>query len=190
MVVAVGVDRQVYIRDVGGNWLPLETGLPEPVTDPEEEVVGFEAVTGVDHSELYAVGLIGEIWHFRESRWVQVPSPTNLILTDVCCAPDGTAFACGQIGTILRGRESRWEIVGRDEIEADFWSCQWYRGHLYLATMNDLFQLTESGGLRDVEFGEDRPGSTLELTTGAGRLWSVGSKDVMAYDGVSWQRIA
>jgi hypothetical protein len=62
-------------------------------------------------TELYAVGWQGEIWHYDGEKWHQLPSPTKLVLVDVCCAGDGTVYACGREGLLLKGRDQTWEIV-------------------------------------------------------------------------------
>ena len=65
------------------------------------ENAGFEDICGFNLTEVYAVGWNGEIWQWEGVRWIDRPSPTNLILTGVCCGTDGNVYACGQNGTLI-----------------------------------------------------------------------------------------
>jgi hypothetical protein len=55
--------------------------------------------------------------------------------------------------------------------------------------MREVFVLVENE-IVPVDFGEDRPQSAYHLTTCEEALWSIGAKDIMAFDGAVWRRIA
>lgn len=177
---AVGLNHQVYRRDDSSQWTPIGLGTPKKG--------GFEAIHGFTENDMYAVGRKGEIWHYNGNIWSPINSPTNLILTGVCCADDGNVYCCGQSGILLRGREDQWEIIAQDETEADFWDIEWFDGRIYLSTIMFLYTL-HGEALELVFFGEDLPSSCYHLSSADGVLWSIGSKDVMAFDGTSWTRI-
>jgi len=106
---------------------------------------------------------------------------------DVCCANE-VAYACGRKGTLLRGRHDEWETIKLKTITDDIWSLCWYRNTLYFATNDAVYMLKENSANR-VSFGTDSPKSCRRLTTADGVMWSVGAKDVMAFDGRHWKRI-
>jgi hypothetical protein len=184
-VYAVGMGRQVYRREQGGVWLRIDEGVRAA---PKTGLTGFQTVGGFSEDEVYVAGFSGECWLLRSSGWTQLNSPTNLALNSICCAPDGRAYLCGKVGTIIVGREDTWETIDQDVTKEEFFSVVWFQEKLYLATTKFVYSL-ESGRLELVDFGESGAASCLHLTTGYGMLWSIGPKDLLAFDGRRWTRI-
>lgn len=185
-VYAVGMNRQVYRRDKKGNWTNIDSDIKTPPDN--DEVTGFEAIDGFNEKEIYAVGWDGEIWQYDGRKWSQKDSPTNFVLVDVCCGGDGNVYACGRVGTLLRGRGDRWEVINHDSITDDIWKLAWFNDRLYLSTMDAVYTL-DGDNLLFVSMGKDQPETCFHLSTADGVLWSIGAKDIMAYDGNTWTRI-
>lgn len=184
-VYACGMKRQVYRRVGEKRWTDMSAPVPAP-----DERVGFEAVDGYHEEEVYAVGWAGEIWHYDGMQWRNCASPTNRILTAVCCAPDGLVYVAGQQGVMLRGRRDAWELVAWDEeVGLDLWDLCWFDDKLYVAAINGLFTF-EGNALEPVDFGDAGVPSCYSLTTAEGVLWSIGRDDVASFDGVAWRRYA
>lgn len=181
----VGMDRQAYRREGVGLWVPIDRGARPAPGGP---VVGFEAVDGFAENEIYAVGWDGAIWSYDADHWSELPSPTNLVLSDVCCAGDGLVYACSRRGGLIRGRGQRWEVVENSITSDDIWSLAWYREKLYFSTMRGVYAL-EGDAIVPVAMGADPPATCFNLSTRDGVLWSIGAKDVMAFDGETWTRI-
>lgn len=181
--LACGMQRQVYKRIDENSWLAMHAPSPEQGAN-----AGFEAISGFSESEIYAVGWDGEIWQWDNSKWMNRTSPTNFILTGVCCAGNGKVYICGQNGTLLGGRDDLWELIELEDILDDFWDVCWFKDRLYITTMTMIFEYSDAG-LIPVNFGEDRPGTCYALTQAEGVLWSVGSNDVFSFDGSTWTRI-
>lgn len=181
----VGMDRQAYRREAPGKWVSLTSGIPAV---DEDEVVGFEAVDGFAESEIYACGWDGEIWQCDGANWIERNSPVNTVLVDLCCGDDGHVYACGRNGVLVRGRGDLWEVVDLAGFSEDLWSLAWYKGKLYVATMDHVLTL-DAGGLKPINMGNDRASTCYDLVLGSGMLWSVGAKDVMSFDGKNWSRI-
>lgn len=184
-IYCVGMDRQAYRREAPGKWVPLTSGIPEV---DEGEVVGFEAVNGFSESEIYACGWEGDIWQFDGTNWLQRSSPVNTVLVDLCCGEDGHVYACGRNGVLVRGRADLWETMELGGFSDDLWSLVWYKGKLYVATMDHVLTLAH-GGLKPLSMGNDAARTCYDLVTGAGLMWSIGAKDVMSFDGKKWTRI-
>lgn len=190
-VYAVGMDRQAYRREGANYWKSFgppgwrERGVPAPTA---AKATGFEAVDGFSESDIYAVGWQGEIWHYDGQQWRQLPSPTNLVLVDVCCAGDGLVYACGREGLLLKGRDQTWEVIEPPGTPQDLWSLAWFDGRLYLSTFYALYTLGQNG-LDPVDTSPEKAKSFHRLSTGDGVLWSIGAKDVLAFDGKTWTRI-
>jgi len=181
----VGMDRQAYRREGENRWVSIDSGA-RPSAD-NKTVVGFESVDGFGPADIYAVGWDGAIWSFDGTIWTEVDSPTNAVLTNVCCAGDAV-YATGRQGLILRGRGQTWDVVEQDAITDDIWGLAWYQDHLYLSTNKAVF-IVDGDRFRRVAFGPDPPSTCFHLSAGGGVLWSIGAKDIMAFDGRSWSRI-
>ena len=183
-VYACGMKRQVYRRAAKGRWIDVSPGDKQAGGKG-----GFEAVDGYSHAELYAVGWNGEVWYFDGKRWTDCSSPTNLILSAVCCAGDGVVYAAGQQGVMLRGRAAAWEsIAWEGEVSADLWDLCWFANELYVATIDALFTL-DGATLKPVKFPK-RVGqpTCFNLTQAEGVLWSIGQADVLSFNGKTWTR--
>lgn len=180
-VYACGMKRQVYRRAAENQWLDISA----PVAG-DTEAIGFEAIDGYGGDELYAVGWEGEIWQYDGRAWHQRNSPTNVILTALCCAADGVVYAAGQGGVMLTGRDDAWSIVQlAEEFTSDIWDLCWYGDKLYVATMTALYIL-DQGALVPVDFGGATPGSFYDLSAREDVLWSVGLHDIASFDGTKW----
>jgi hypothetical protein len=182
-VYAVGMKRQIYRRVDFDHWVSIDVGI----FSNKSEVVGFEAIDGFDDNDLYAAGWEGEIWGFDGERWERKDSPTNIILHDICCADDGSVYACGQLGTLVKGRGDVWEIIDT-ELQENLWSLAWFNGTLYLAAFSGIYQLI-GDQVRRINFTQDIPGTFYHLSAADGLLCSIGGKDVMGFDGELWFRI-
>jgi hypothetical protein len=54
--------------------------------------------------------------------------------------------------------------------------------------MRTVYRL-EGDRLKPVGFGKDLPRTCFHLSAADGVMWSIGAKDLMAFDGKSWTRI-
>ncbi len=182
-VYACGMKRQVYRRATERKWVDVSA----PFSDSTPEV-GFESLDGFSSKEIYAVGWKGEIWQFDGKTWTPQKSPTQRILTAVCCAANGVVYAAGQKGTLIQGRNDAWKKVTlKKEASDDLWDLCWFQDRLYIATLSGLYTL-EGNALAPVDFGKIKKTTCYSLTTTEGVLWSIGQNDVMSFDGTRWQR--
>lgn len=181
---AAGMKRQVYRRDDEKKWVSIDDGVYET----GKPVCGFEAIDGFNEDDIYGVGWEGEIWHYNGAEWSRKDSPTNLILTDVCCADNGCVYICGQVGTLIVGCDNHWSIIDTD-MKEHFWSVKWYKGQLYASSYSGIYTLID-GNLTRINFVEDIPKTFYQIATGDDIMCSIGGKDIMLFDGEHWSRIA
>ncbi|MCP4117541.1 MAG: hypothetical protein GY737_19525 [Desulfobacteraceae bacterium] len=177
---AVGLRGMVYRLDVLSDWTRIDQGLPGDFN--------IQAIHGMDASDLYAVGRKGEIWHFDGSNWSKEDLPTNVNLTTVKCVSDGTVYLGGHDGILIRGGRHSWELVEHGETTDDIWGLEWFGDQLYVSTMSSLYRL-EGDELKQVDFDDDEPDTTYQLSAIEDIMWSIGREDIMAYDGKTWTRI-
>lgn len=181
---ACGTDRQVYRSKDGRMW---ESFGPANTTQ-NDEISTLESIDGSSSSNLYAVGGMGEIWHFDGKRWTQQDSPVNAMLNDVMLGPDGSCYICGRSGTVVRGRNGVWNVIDHDFQGEDFWSAAWFSGEVYFASLHHLYRL-HGDSLQLVECGDLEAQTFYHLSSQKGALWSIGQKDLLAFDGSNWIRI-
>jgi hypothetical protein len=182
---AVGTCRQAYVRDDEDQWRCIDQSAQ--VGDTLITDTSFESIDGFSEQEIYTVGWEGEIWKYDGSLFTQQNSPTELALYKVRCAPDGFVYACGQLGTLLRGRHDQWEIIKHESTTEDLWGMEVFDGELYVSSSYFVYRL-EDGKLKPVDFGDDIPRTCYHLSAADGIMWSIGSKDVMEFDGSNWTR--
>jgi len=186
-VIAVGMQRQVYVRDERGQWSELRAGLPRY---GEGGTAGFEAVAAVAADEVYAAGWDGEIWRFDGNAWHRMDSPTNRIITALCVdRATGTVHGCGRSGLLLSGRGDAWDVHPDLRCPDDLWSLAVQGKQLFAAGLNRLY-CVEDNAISLVDFGALDATTFGGLVQNKGQLWSIGEKDVVAYDGSTWSRIA
>lgn len=180
----VGMGRQVFKRIAEDNWLALDSELKPDSED--HELYGFDSIAGFSENEIYTAGVYGEIWKFDGEHWHSIDTPTNMILSKICCADDGMVYIVGQKGTLVYGRHSEWNVIQLEAIEtSDIWGVDWFNDSLYLSTYDGVFVVKDinTGQLEKLEL----PGKTFcHLTSAGGILWSVGHKDVSKFDGKGW----
>lgn len=178
---AVGMGRQVFLRTGENQWRELAEELrPGP-----GEVKGFEAIDGFALDDLYAAGWDGELWHFDGGRWTRKRSPTTNVVTSLVCAGDGRVYGAAQGGALLRGRGDEWEKL---DVGTTVTDLAWFGDALFVASPHGLFTLTEDT-LQRVDFGSPTPETFGTLSSADGVLWSIGRRDLVAYDARAWRTI-
>lgn len=187
-VYAVGMGRQVYRRNIGGAWERRDAGLLQ--AGGVMDVAGFNAIHGVDESDLYAVGFAGEVWHCREGAWNQLRSPTDVILNAVHVLPDRRAVVAGMNGFLMMGSAEGWEIIDTG-LNGQIWDVHHFNGATYLTTNECLYRLDAGRAPQPVEMNLGRLLTFGQLHSADGVLLSTGRKhQCWTADGVVWHCIA
>jgi hypothetical protein len=184
---AVGMWRQVYIRLAVNNWARLGNDILDE-RGSVDNVTGLRSIDGFSEDDIVAVGLEGEIWNWRDGIWLQVTSPTNVILEQVKAVRPNKFYAVGQGGVILEGGGDSWHTVEQDETQDDFWGLEWFNDALYLATATQLFRMARTGELRHIALPGEGSRTLCRLRTGHGALWAFAAeKAFWTIDGAVWQ---
>ncbi len=177
---AVGLRGMVYRLDDLRRWTRMDDGLPD--------TFNVQAIHGFDASEIYAVGRDGDLWQFDGKGWIQRELPTNMNLTSVKCAGDGSVYVTGHGGLLIRGRGDIWNAIRQEQTVDDIWDAEWFEGNAYVSTMRAVYRVAD-GELEPVDFGKDAPRSCYQLSAAKGVMWSNGEFDIMSYDGSAWTRV-
>lgn len=180
---ACGYGRQVYVRRDGA-W----TCVSEAILT-QEEGPGFLDVDGRSASALWAVGWLGELWHFDGEVWRQEESPTSAHLTALRVLPNGDAWACGFGGTVLHRRNGAWSVIDPGEFKGNWYGLERFGERLYLAGHGRLARV-EDGRVVGVETGLGQRLSTHRLHASEGTLWSIAETQLLRFDGATWTALA
>lgn len=178
---AVGMQRQAYKRTAEGRWHAIADA-----TGNIASIKSFESIDGFSDSEIYSVGMDGEIWLFDGRNWRPLESPTPVALHWVHCGEDGRVYIVGQLGVALVGRGAHWEFIELGDLRDDLWGVQHFAGKLYVASSKAVY-LMHDGQPRKLDLGAEGTGCAGFLTAADGVMWSVGNRH-LAYtrDGESW----
>lgn len=186
-VYAVGMSRQVYRRSVEGTWQRHDHGTLQNPNDME--IVGFNAIHGLNEDELFAVGFNGEAWRCRQGRWEQLPTPTTQVLNSVQVLADGRVIAAGKNGVLMVFNHGEWTLQKtglRDEIL----DVQAFANDIYVATQRALYRLTEGKSLEIIDMGLGAGITCGQLHAAHGTLLSTGRRhQCWSPDGSTWHDI-
>lgn len=178
-----GVDRQLYRRTSHSSW----DDHSDLATADMSIVFSFEAVTGFNQNEAYAVGFEGDICSLIGGSAQRIESPTNMNLTSIAAGSD-RCVAGGMSGILLEGRGNDWRVIEHDQPMSDVWDIAYFDGRFYLATFDTIFVLYD----QTIEIMElpTEIESTFKLFAGKDGLWSIGDTTVAKFDGQDWRVIA
>jgi len=182
---AVGMDRQVYRRDDVNQWICIDAGCRPK---KKGKAVGFMCIDGFNANDIFAAGVGGDLWHYDGTSWAENDVATKLTLQNIVCAGDGKVYICGQMGLLIVGRGDTWTVIEHGVTEDAFWGITWFKDKLYLSTMSEVY-VWDGKALKPVAWGKDRPDTCYHLTACPDEMWSIGAKDLMAFDGKKWKRI-
>ncbi|MDQ3059975.1 MAG: hypothetical protein M3R45_10700 [Pseudomonadota bacterium] len=184
-VYTAGMRRQVHKKTDGSAWQEVDQGL---VSEGGHFDIGLNAIDGFDQSELYAVGLGGEIWQGHDNHWQPIASPTNVHLHALCCGADGFVYAGGRAGVLLRGRRQAWEILDIGATET-IWAVKWFEARLYLVIGPALYSW-DSHDLLPVRHEQMHAPDFLGLSCSADSLWAFGRKMIFQYQANTWRSLS
>jgi hypothetical protein len=179
-----GFQRQVYRRD-GGKWTHMDAGI---LSQSRKPTTSLESMDGTSADNIYAVGAKGEIFHFNGKSWTHCHSPTNVDLHEVRCAAPDLVYACGEEGVVLKGNARRWEIVPNDELDAELWGVEILDDQVYVAGFGGLGKI-DGGVVVKIDPGLGRDVDGYRLRQNGGLLWSIGTDDILCYDGRKWTEL-
>jgi hypothetical protein len=187
-VYCAGMGRQVYQRFGKNRWEHIDAGVVQQLG--LLAVSGFNSIDGVDAGLLFAAGFLGEIWCRKDSRWIQMSSPTNVILHSIRVLGPDRVFCSGQKGVLLEWDGNLWNTVDLGDLDENIWCIEWFQDHLYMATEMRLFRLTPGYKLEEVKGLPSTDSETRRLHANDGLLLATGPKHVwMTQDGSHWDDI-
>jgi len=192
---ACGEGGQIYRRECEGAWRCL---APELLQTPDKAnaftVDVFSALGGPAPDDVYVVGRFGKILHWDGGNVRALGSPTQNDLVAIWVENPNSIWISGAQGTLLRGDARRgFDLMPGIVDNHHLNSVCIFEGRTFLASA-----LGEEAGLYSYDNGRmervltglaPEPKLIDWVDAGAGVLWAVGSKDIVRFDGKTWERI-
>ena len=186
VIYVCGMGRTCYVRSAAGVWKDVSAPWPRP----EEGVIGFTDLAGLDEDLMFAVGWSGEIWVRSDGNWEQEDSPTNANFNAIAVGPEGDVYCVADGGVMVKGRRGAWETV-ETGIDANLQDVCVHGGDVFACTDSVVLRLVDGGLIDDFAPGGDVPRTCLRLRSdGHGALYSVGPYDVFKRLDEGWERLA
>jgi hypothetical protein len=190
---ACGDGGQIYRRQDDGTWTCLDTSLLQPPQVPATDRDMFHRIGGPSATEVYIVGRFGKILYWDGSAVRRISSQTNVMLNDILVEDRDRIWICGREGTLLRGnaRDGFAQVPGSGG-QQTFATMTMFQDKLYLASSAKprALYVYRGNGFDRVTTGLDPDLVDIHtVDSGYGALWTVGSKDILRFDGKSWERI-
>ncbi len=181
-VIAVGMNRQVYLLDEEEVWHDVSA----PRTDAKP-VSGFEAVAGFGQDNFLCAGWQGEIWQRKSARWSKLKSPTQTMVTDLSVGPGKTVVACGLGGLVMTRSATAWSVLKQKATQEDLFSVAHFGGAHAFASLKNVYTLVGKTLVR-AEIDKN-PTTCHTLCAVDGGLAAIGSKGLYLLTGRTWRRI-
>jgi hypothetical protein len=191
---ACGDGGQVYRRSVEGIWTNLDPSLLQDPSTPVAERDIFMRIDGPNENEIYVVGDFGKILFWNGNSFRRIPSDSEAQLIDIHVESPDKIWVCGGRGTLVCGnyRDGFRQVPVANGGQL-FQSVTMFEGKIYLgAGAGRPMGLMSYDGVR---FEKVRTGLSPEVDdshsvdSANGVLWSVGLKDIVRFDGKTWERI-
>ena len=190
---ACGDGGQIYQRRASGEWICLAPELLQPPGVPAAECDMFSAIAGPSETDVYVVGRFGKILHWDGSSVRQLASPTIGACADLRRERGAHLDLRRRVDAARRQSQgriyARARHIGRPSFQ--------FHDDLWRQALSREFARFDARALhlRGRALAQSRDGSPPELTdvkhtdAGAGVLWAVGLKDILHFDGKTWERI-
>ena len=146
-----GNNRSVGWREGDHQWLGYSDRIPEARGYAPD---GFDDIDGFNESDIYAVGGAGDVFRFNGKDFHRCAFPSNVLLTSVCCAGDGSVYVGGLHGHIFKGRGDSWQQVHRGNMTIPFRDMVWYADRVWCTSDYGLWTI-EGDKLQEAPVSSD-----------------------------------
>jgi hypothetical protein len=180
-----GRGRSVIDRVAKNHW-HYHVDLPKGASFLSDD--GFRDLDGFSESDIYAVGGLGDVWHWNGSAWSRVPFPSNLELETVCCAGDGQVYIGAESGTVFKGRGNKWKELFRGALTLPFKDMVWHQNAVWCTSDYGLWTIT-GDKFNTAEVPAGIRVCAGNLSAGDGVLLVAGAYGAAIHDGTAWHRI-
>lgn len=182
-----GMRRMVYRRPLGDKtWSRFDDHMRQSRKDLD--LAGLYSIDGRAESDLFAVGIGGEVWHCAGDAWRQLDSPTNLTLLAVRCLPGRQVVMAGERGALWVGDERGWAEVDHSFRDETFSCVEVWQGRCFLCSeTGKAYELTLSRTPALSPFAVDGMSTVSWISATGQRAWFTGGNAVMSLSDGGWR---
>lgn len=180
---ACGGGRAMGKRLGKGQWQSFSQNIPKE----RGENKGFDDFDGWGEDDIYAVGGMGDVWHFDGKAWQQIPFPSNYPLSAVCCGGDGQVYIAGYNG-IFMGRGNSWKRIGDISTTLPIKDMVWYEDKVWCTNDYGLWTIDE-GRVARADVPAEISACAGNLSVGDGVLLLAGLYGAVFKENGRWQVI-
>jgi hypothetical protein len=184
---ACGTQNQIHRQKENNQWERFDHGIFSPLEERVDRIL--ESIDGFSEADIYAVGMLGHIWHWDGKSWTLIDCLTNLTFYSVLCASDGYVYVGGGGGLLYRGnKEKGWVELTDQSVSTEMLKKMVeFQGHIYIAAMTKLLRISK-GILEEVEIPLNVHKAFLSLDAISDQMWTVGDDSILKYNGTTWTR--
>lgn len=185
LLYACGGGRSVVTRMGSNQWLSHTHRIPD---HPELGCGGFNDIDGFSADDLYAVGGLGEVWHYDGTDWSAIAVPATATIDAVCCGADGMVYIAAEAGLLLKGRGEHWQVLHPRATSRGFRDLVWYEDRLWCSNDYGLWTVHRDRVQR-VGLPEGVSDCTGHLDVRDGVMLSAGSGGAAFREDGAWHSI-
>jgi hypothetical protein len=188
-IYSVGCPNKMFKHIEKNNWEDITQSIPTP-EDIEELTYhryDWKDADGFAENDLYTVGGEGEVWHYDDNHWKQIPFINDDWLYNVCCAPDGLVYVGGLGCSLYVWNKTEWKVIKERFGGIDwFYDIKWFKGKLYCGEASRL-RVLENDEL--VTVGKPFPGGSIDISPDGNYMLVAGKETAHLFDGEKWETI-
>jgi hypothetical protein len=133
-----GNRRSVGRREGDNRWISYCDQIPEARGSAPE---GFDDIDGFNERDIYAAGGAGDVIRFDGKSWRRCSFPSNLLLSAICCAGDGSVYVGGLHGHVFKGRGDSWKQIHKGTMTLPFRDMAYYDGRVWCTSDYGLWTI-------------------------------------------------
>lgn len=166
-----------------GQWQSFSQFIPNEIGNHR----GFDDFDGWGENDIYAVGGLGDVWHFNGTDWRQIPFPSNYPTSAVCCGGDGNVYIATYNG-IFMGRENCWKNIGNIGTNLPVKDMVWYEDKVWCTNDYGLWTIY-NGRVARADVPADVSACAGNLSVGDGVLLLAGLYGAVFKEDGEWNVI-
>lgn len=192
---SAGGNREVYKRIAIGKWENVSIETEQFCTqkrrndsNESDEYPGFSDIDGFNNKDIFAVGGMGDVWHYDGKRWTSCDFPSKERLFVVCCADDQHVYIGSKKGVWKKTADS-WTLLFPLDMEYPLHSCRWFQEKLWISHDCGIIVWDGNEVKNKVIYKEEELPLSGFLDTCGKWLIVCSFHSVWTFDGTDWYNI-
>ncbi|MBL8508509.1 MAG: hypothetical protein JNM11_08565 [Chitinimonas sp.] len=172
-------------------WEDLTKDLPVPAdfgTPGNGLKYMWSDIAGFTETDIYAVGGLGDVWHYDGQHWTQCSFPSNELLNNVCCADDGNVYIGGNMGSLYVGKGNTWKKLSDSNFSVPWKDIAWFAGKLWCGSDYGLWELRGGVLIRaEIPANVQLVSGAIDISPDKKWMLTAGPDGAALFDGTHWE---